>query len=692
MPENNLRDSLPLKEISFLKDLESISGEFLNEVDVLFEETARTDDEDDYDFKQIIHKRGFIVKDGHIVGLSLRTRFLIEPFKYKDIGDPLTSLPDMIDNLKELKYLDLFGNQLSSANLSSIYKLDKLETLNLGANLMSELDYSIGNLTKLIKLNLERNQLEHIPETIGNLINLEELNLQFNQLIQLPESIGNLKLIKKLELKRNRLNKLPESFSNLKKLIHLNLEENNFTILPESFGDLTKLEFLDLRESMISSLPESFNNLIQLKYLKFGPIDNFPSKIAAFEALEILYVYSKEITSIPKAISSLKLLRNLELDLNQVKSIPSSIGDLILLENLSIVATQSEYLPESIGKLTNLKYLYLWENKIKEIPPTIGELENLKILDLSQNQISKTPIEIGNLKKLEKLNLSGNNLTNLPTTLKNLDNLIELQLSNNKFSQLPLWIWKLKNLKKMFFSNQDRNPWQGEWKEVVTRDLMAIKEFCREKDTLKVFISHAVVDFKSHKIKELSDFLETQKNVYQAYFCEEDLRGNIDEFMNLIVPRCQVVIFIGTQQSIYHSVDCKHEIELARKHGLTILSVKGNNVEWSEFEIMGLSTDSSIVFSEENFKIYCELIQNHLDQIHEDIEKKEMGDINLEKSVEEIYTIIFNYLDSPRFKEIYRNDQNDFESFKLELQDTSMNCNDVLFKLSNIIFKKGGDI
>ncbi len=691
MPENNLKDILPSKEISFLKDLERVNGEILQEVDFLFKDKAPTEEEDDQEFKKI-YKRGYIVDDGHIVGLSLRTHFQTGLAEYEDIGEPLPELPDTISNLKELKYLDLVGNQLSSINYSSIYKLDKLETLNLGTNLIHELDYSIGNLTKLIILNLERNQLEHIPETIGNLINLEELNLQFNQLIELPESIGNLKSIKKIELKRNRLNKLPESFFKLKTLIHLNLEENNFTILPESFGNLTKLEFLDLRESMITNLPESFNNLIQLKYLKIGSIDNFPSNLAAFEALEILDVSSKEITSIPKAISNLKSLKELELDLNQVKSIPSSIGDLISLEHLLIGATQSEYLPESIGNLINLKYLYLWENKIKEIPPTIGKLENLKVLHLSLNQISNIPKEIGNLKKLEKLNLRGNHLTKLPRALKNLENLTELQLENNKFSQLPLWLWKLKNLKKMYIFNQDKNPWQGEWKDVVTRDLMAIKDFCREKDTLKVFISHAVVDFKSHKIKELSDFLETQENIYQAYFCEEDLRGNIDEFMNLIVPQCHVVIFIGTQQSIYHSVDCKHEIELARKHGLIILSVKGNDVDWSEFENMGLSIDSGIDFSEENFEIYCKVIQNHLDQIHEDIEKKEDRDGNLEKDVEEIYTIIFNYLDSPRFKEIYRNAQNDFESFKLELQDANMNRNDVLFKLSNIISKIGGDL
>ena len=191
MPENNVRDLLPPKEISFLKDLERISGEFLKGVDVLFEEKAQNDD-DDQEFKKI-HKRGYVVNDGHIVGLSLRTRFQTGLFKYKDIGKPLLELPDTIGNLKKLKYLDLFGNGLSSAIPSSIYTLDKLETLNLGVNLMLELDHSIGNLTKLKKLSLQYNQLEQLPESLYDLKDLEELNIAANHFLNLSDSIVNLK-------------------------------------------------------------------------------------------------------------------------------------------------------------------------------------------------------------------------------------------------------------------------------------------------------------------------------------------------------------------------------------------------------------------------------------------------------------------------------------------------------------------
>jgi len=689
MPENNVRDLLPPKEICFLKDLERVNGEILQEVDFLFEDKAPTDDEADQEFN-IIHKRGYTIKNGHIVGLSLRTHFQTGLIKYQDIGEPLLELPDTIGNLKELKYLDLFGNRLSSAIPSSIYTLDKLETLNLGVNLMLELDRSIGNLTKLKMLSLQYNQLEQLPENLYDLKDLEELNIAANHLVNLSESIGNLKLIKKLELNRNRLQILPKSFCSLKILIHLNLKENNLKFLPESFGDLNKLEFLELRENMFTKLPESFNKLIRLKYLKFSSIENLPSNFAAFEALETLDFSSREMTSIPETIGSLKSLKKLEMSLSQVNSIPSWIGDLTSLEHLLIVNTQSEYLPESIGKLVKIKYLYLWGNKIKEIPPTIGNLGNLKILNLGSNQISNMPDSIGTLKKLEELNVRNNNLTELPTTFKNLESLVNLDIDNNKFSQLPLWLWKLKNLKKMSFLSNDKNPWQGDWKEVVTWDLMAMKEFCREKDTLKVFISHAVVDFKSHNIKELSDFLETQENVYQACFCEEDLRGNIDEFMNLVVPQCQVLIFIGSQQSINNSVDCKHELELARKHGLIILSVKGMDVAWSDFEAVGLSTDSKIEFSDKNFEMYCEKIQNQLNQIYETVGRKEDLNFALER-LEEIKTIIFDYIDGPQFKEIYRNAQNEFESYKLDIQNAMINPNEVLYKLSSIISKKGGD-
>ena len=687
MSNKKFNNYLPIDELSFLEDLEGVSGEILEERDIFFEKKPFIDVEG-HQVLETFYKRGYVVEDGHVIGLSLRTYFQLGGHKTEFLAEPLANLPQSIRNLKELKYLDLVGNIISKEILSFIFNLSKLESLFLNGNILTSLDPSIGNLTNLKHLFLSGNQIEQLPESIGNLVNLVELNLKGNLLISLPESIGNLQLLETLDLVYNRLQSLPMSFCNLKRIKHLYLERNHIQNLPESFGELSDLEYLNIEDNLIKRLPHSFDQLYKLKTLKLGTIEEFPSIITSCKNLELLRFDSKEALSIPEDIGDLKSLKILEMGLNSVKTIPSSIGNLISLENLLIVDTQSEYLPESIGNLLNLRTLDLWGNKLKDIPPIIGKLKSLEILNLYSNILTKIPEEIGNLTNLKKLNLSDNKLIELPPSLKNLRNLTELNIRNNQLTKLPLWLWRLEKLEYLYLRG-DKNPWQGEWKEMVTRDLKEIKDFCREKDTLKIFISHAVVDFETHKIKELSEFLETQEIISQAYYCEEDLRGNIDEFMNLVIPQCQVLIFIGTKQSIYDSVDCRHELELARKHGLTIIPVKGRDVEWSDFETVELNMDG-IEFSQEDFYVFCKEIQNRLDLIHDKIEQK--GDLNiaLNQNFEEILKVISEYIDSQQFKELYRNAQNEFESFKLELRDPSTDLTDLFYKFSSIISQKGG--
>ena len=687
MSNKKFNDSLPINELSFLKDIEQVGGEILEERDVLFEKKPFIDVEG-HQVLEIYYRRGYIVEDGHITGLSLRTNFPLGGHKAEFLGEPLPNFPLSFSNLKELRYLDLAGNVISKEILSFIFNLTKLDSLFLSGNTLTSLDPSIGSLTNLKKLFLSGNYIEQLPESIGNLVHLIELNMRGNLLTSLPESIGNLKLLEILDLVYNRLQSLPMSFCNLKRMKHLNLGGNHVQNLPELFGELSNLEYLNVEDNLIKSLPRSFDHLSKLKTLKLGTIQEFPSIITSCKNIELLRFDSKEVVSIPEDIGDLKALKVLEMGLNSVKTIPSSIGDLISLENLLIVDTQSENLPESIGNLLNLKTLDLWGNKFKEIPPSIEKLKNLEILNLSSNNLTKIPEEIGNLTNLKKLNLSDNKLSDLPPSLKNLKNLTELDIQDNQLTKLPLWLWRLRKLEHLYLRG-DKNPWRGEWSEVITRDLNEIKEYCREKDTLKVFISHAVVDFDLHKIKELSGFLEAQDIIYQAYYCEEDLRGNIDEFMNLVIPQCQVLIFIGTRQSIYNSVDCKHELELARKYRLKIIPVKGRDIEWSDFESVALKMDG-IEFSEEDFNTFCNKVQNRLNLIHDEIEQKGDLKLNLTQNLDEIRRVISDYIESHQFKKIYQKAQNEFEAFKIELKNTNANSVDVLYKLATLISQKGG--
>ena len=200
---------------------------------------------------------------------------------------------------------------------------------------------------------------------------------------------------------------------------------------------------------------------------------------------------------------------------------------------------------------------------------------------------------------LQTLNLSRNKLDTIPESIGDLKSLQILNLNSNELTKLPNSIWKLHKLNyiKLFF-----NPWDEEWKEIVKRDAPAIREFCRHRVTINIFISHTVAEFKSYRIKDLAEYLEKQSEINQVYFCEEDLKGNIDMWMEETVPKSQLLLFIGTQKSIFDSKDCAFELFLARKYDIEIIPIKGVNVSWEDLAKVGLSRKLGFEYSDKDFQ------------------------------------------------------------------------------------------
>ena len=154
-------------------------------------------------------------------------------FRYKG----LTKIPDFVFLMKNLKVLELDGNNITS------------------------LPAAIGQLKNLDGLVLKERKLTSLPATIGQLKNLEILVIWDGKLTSLPESIGKLKNLKYLDMKGNNLTSLPESIGQLKNLKFLDVSYNELTSLPKSIGRLKNLEFLRLYNEAITSLPDSFKNL-----------------------------------------------------------------------------------------------------------------------------------------------------------------------------------------------------------------------------------------------------------------------------------------------------------------------------------------------------------------------------------------------------------------------------------------------
>ncbi|MFX1587911.1 MAG: TIR domain-containing protein, partial [Promethearchaeota archaeon] len=150
---------------------------------------------------------------------------------------------------------------------------------------------------------------------------------------------------------------------------------------------------------------------------------------------------------------------------------------------------------------------------------------------------------------------------------------------------------------------------------------VAIRRKSIQAKKLRVFISHAVDDFRSYRIADIAKFLESQKEISHVYYCEEDLVGNIDDWMKKTVPRCQLLIFFSTDKSL-NSNDCMNEINLARKHGLQITPVLGINLRWEDLEKLNVNRELGKEFDPMQFDKLCKELYAYALKFKEDLEKE----------------------------------------------------------------------
>jgi Leucine-rich repeat (LRR) protein len=333
----------------------------------------------DYCPKEFLPNGSIIVVDSHIVKLRI-------------INNQLTTLPDSIDQLTQLRELDLEGNQLTT------------------------LPTTIGQLSHLRFLILKNNQLSSLPDSIGELSELEGLYLANNRLTALPESFGQLSHLGYINLTNNQLTTLPKSFGQLGQLTHLKLQGNQLITLPDSIGKLSKLTELCLQRNHLRTLPSSIGQLTHLTQLELE---------------------ENQLITLPDSIAKWNRLTELNLRRNLFTSLSDSIIQISHLRYLNLADNQLTTLPHSISQMSHIRNINLANNQLTSLPDSIGQLSHLAVLDLSNNQLTSLPDSIGELSDLERLNFAKNQLTTLPETVGQLTRLSEFKTSNNPFISLP---------------------------------------------------------------------------------------------------------------------------------------------------------------------------------------------------------------------------------------------------------------
>ena len=135
----------------------------------------------------------------------------------------IVEIPETLNHLKKIKFLDLSFNKITS--LPTSLELPNLHTLNLGNNLLKTLpDFS--NVQALGILYIDHNNLSELPSGLEKLSNLSELYAAKNEITFAPDSLTLMTALKVLDLSENQLKEITVDLSLCRKMKDLNIKEN----------------------------------------------------------------------------------------------------------------------------------------------------------------------------------------------------------------------------------------------------------------------------------------------------------------------------------------------------------------------------------------------------------------------------------------------------------------------------------
>ncbi|GLT26010.1 hypothetical protein SLA2020_011020 [Shorea laevis] len=378
--------------------------------------------------------------------------------------------------------LDLSWNCLE-ANLttnSSLFRLEKLQSLNLAYNDFSypNLSFGFDRWKSLTYLNLSDSGYEYgsfLFDEIFLLPKLVSLDLSDNydlfiDNIKFEILVHNLTELRFLILDYVNMSLVvPSSLLNLtSSLEHLSLSDcdlqGNF---PNQVFQLPSLQLLDLSYSfdLGGNLPES-NQSSTLEYLNLANTSfsrELPHSIGNLKLLKELNIHNCQFYGlIPRSLANLTEITRLDFSLNHLQGqIPDVFGKMHKLTYLSFLDNNFDgEIPASIFNLTHLTFLSLSSNKLLgRVPSWLFSLPSLSYLDLQNNHLTG-PIDhiaMPNL-TLQVVCLSNNEISgSIPSSFFDVVHLTRVYLSSNNLTGTitPDMLSKLVDLEDLDLSNNN---------------------------------------------------------------------------------------------------------------------------------------------------------------------------------------------------------------------------------------------
>ncbi|XP_019193147.1 PREDICTED: receptor-like protein 12 [Ipomoea nil] len=351
--------------------------------------------------------------------------------------------------------LDLSSSMLSG-HISSIFKLQHLQSLNLARNNFqpSPIPSGFEKLRNLTHLNLSYSCFsDQVPAGISKLTRLVSLDLS-TPVCKLPPTFNapdSDRIFAFEELHRLRLEKpnLESFFRNLSALkvvyldyVDLSAQGSNWSQALSSA--LPNLEVLSLSYCGLNGpIHPSFGGLKSLSYLwlENNNLSEVPTLLENFVNLGSLNLASCQLYGdFPEKIFLLPNLQSIDISLNgllngQFPEFPKNSS----LQYLALYETNFHgELPKSIGNLQFLESLWIFRcNFSGLLPPSLANLTRIFELDISYNKFTGflPPFHSGSVPNLADFHVSFNLLTGrIHSSVFTLPSLKNLHLNDNKFS------------------------------------------------------------------------------------------------------------------------------------------------------------------------------------------------------------------------------------------------------------------